>query len=50
MSNSPINPEIQEWTSTNSATGYYAEDRNDSDFFIEASISHQVKEVDTQMS
>jgi hypothetical protein len=39
MSKSPLNPYIREASSTNTATGYYAEDRVDPDFFIEASVT-----------
>jgi hypothetical protein len=35
-----MNSDIQERTSTNTATGYRAEDRTDPDFFIEASIAN----------
>jgi len=34
-----VNPYIREWSSTNTGTGYYADDLTNPDFFIEASIA-----------
>ena len=36
--NRSVNPNIREEVSTNSATGYYADDDTDTDFFIEGTV------------
>lgn len=38
MSNRPVNPNLRERAATNTATGYYADDRTDPDFFLEATV------------
>jgi hypothetical protein len=41
----PMNPNIRERTTTNNATGYYADDCTDPDFFIEGSVTMRKGEL-----